>query len=329
VRAGIVIIGRNEGERLIRCLDSIRQEQRTVVYVDSGSTDDSPRVARDRGIEVVELDPRTPFTAARARNEGLERMLQLHPNMEQVQFLDGDTELIAGWIERAEQEIARYPEAACVFGRNRERNRDASIYNRLCDMEWDTPIGEAEDMGGITMMRVRALQKVGGYNAGMIAGEDTDLALRLRKAGFKLIRVDADMTLHDAAIYHFSQWWTRCVRAGHAFASSRELHGGPPFFHGVRQTRSALFWGLGVPAISATLLVPTLGLSSLGCLGYLTLYRRIYRSAIMRGIDEKDARAYAFFTTLAKFPEALGQLRYWNNRLRGRTTTLIEYKREA
>ena len=34
-----VVIGRNEGARLIACLDSLQGQVRRVVYVDSGSTD--------------------------------------------------------------------------------------------------------------------------------------------------------------------------------------------------------------------------------------------------------------------------------------------------
>jgi len=40
-KIGVVVIGRNEGERLKRCLQSVRGRAACVVYVDSGSTDDS------------------------------------------------------------------------------------------------------------------------------------------------------------------------------------------------------------------------------------------------------------------------------------------------
>ena len=77
-RIGIVVIGRNEGGRLIRCLTSLK-ENKQLVYVDSGSTDSSVIEARRRGAEVVELNMEIPFTAARARNEGFELVRKLYP----------------------------------------------------------------------------------------------------------------------------------------------------------------------------------------------------------------------------------------------------------
>jgi glycosyltransferase involved in cell wall biosynthesis len=53
---GVVVIGRNEGERLKRCLISATTQSTRVVYVDSGSSDNSPAIARDLGADVVDLD---------------------------------------------------------------------------------------------------------------------------------------------------------------------------------------------------------------------------------------------------------------------------------
>src|SRR5438270_7605806 len=85
-RVGVVAIGRNEGERLRACLVSARRDCAAVVYVDSGSSDDSVALARPLGVHVVELDLSTPFTAARARNEGFARLQQVEPDRDFVQF---------------------------------------------------------------------------------------------------------------------------------------------------------------------------------------------------------------------------------------------------
>jgi glycosyltransferase involved in cell wall biosynthesis len=126
---GVVVIGRNEGERLRRCLESVRSG--AVVYVDSGSSDGSVALARSLGVEVVGLDLSSPFTAARARNAGFERLLQFDPSAEFVQFVDGDCEVAAGWLERARKEFEARSDAAVVCGRLRERFPDATVYNRL------------------------------------------------------------------------------------------------------------------------------------------------------------------------------------------------------
>src|SRR5262245_27425374 len=85
---GVVAIGRNEGERLRRCLESVMGKVRAVVYVDSGSTDDSVALARSLGTTVVELDLSRPFTAARSRNSGIARLCEADPDVEFVQVVD-------------------------------------------------------------------------------------------------------------------------------------------------------------------------------------------------------------------------------------------------
>src|ERR1700738_3404233 len=87
---GVVVIGRNEGDRLRRCLESVRGTADRVVYVDSGSSDNSVAMSRGLGATVVELDLRIPFTAARARNEGFDRLLGEQPALRYVFFVDGD-----------------------------------------------------------------------------------------------------------------------------------------------------------------------------------------------------------------------------------------------
>src|SRR5215472_6326791 len=125
---GVVAIGRNEGERLRRCLESVVRQADAVVYVDSGSTDGSVALARSLGVETVELDLSIPFTAARARNAGLRRLLEVDPAVEFVQFVDGDCEIVPGWLERAAEELATRPDVAIVCGRRRERFPQASAY---------------------------------------------------------------------------------------------------------------------------------------------------------------------------------------------------------
>src|SRR5260221_10812719 len=176
---GIVAIGRNEGERLKRCLRSLPATAR-VIYVDSGSTDGSEIWARDFGAEVVHLDLSTRFTAARARNAGFRRLLELAPQITCVQFIDGDCELASEWPASAIAFLRDHADVAAVFGRRREKNPDRSIYNKLCDWEWDGQAGDARACGGDVMMLATALHSVGGYRESLIAGEEPEVCLRLR-----------------------------------------------------------------------------------------------------------------------------------------------------
>ena len=315
-----VVIGRNEGERLVACLKSLADQVARVVYIDSGSTDGSPEAARGLGAEVVALDMGVPFTAARARNAGLEALAEAAPDY--VQFVDGDCTLQPGWIETAHTFLESHPEVAVACGRRREIHPDHSVFNRLCDEEWNTPVGEALACGGDALGRWEALDGVDGYNPTLIAGEEPDLCLRLRVAGWKIWRLDAEMTAHDAAILRVGQWWKRVSRAGHAFAEGAHIHGAA-HGHWVAETRRLLFWGLGIPlvALVAVVLFGGWGLLVLGL--YPVQIARLARS---RGIANRFSWEWAFFLTLGKIPEALGALKFYRSRLSARRSTLIEYK---
>ena len=323
---GVVVIGRNEGARLRRCLLSVRGQTACTVYVDSGSSDGSVDLARGLGAEVVELDPASPFCAARARNEGIDRLHQLLPDLTYAQFIDGDCELFTGWLNRAAATLDARPDVAVVAGRLREINPTASIYNRLCDIEWDNPSGEAGEVGGIAVVRAEAFRAAGGFDVTLIAGEEPELCLRLRQRGWKILRLDADMAGHDAAMTRFSQWWRRAVRSGQAFAEGAWQHGSGPARYRVHETSSIAFWGAGLPAgigLASFLLHPA---ALILLAGYPLLAARIYRHMRRRTFKPGDSLAYALFCTLAKFPQALGIGRFHYGRLIGKRRPIIEYK---
>lgn len=316
-----VVIGRNEGARLLACLASLRGQVRRMVYVDSGSTDGSAQAAAAAGAEVVALDMTRPFTAARARNAGLARLAE-GPRAAFVQLVDGDCEVQPGWIAAALAAMAAHPQAVVVCGRRRERAPGASVWNRLCDREWNTPVGPARACGGDALMRLAPVLAAGGYREDLIAGEEPELCLRLIRAGGEVWRIDAEMTLHDAAMTRFGQWWQRSRRAGHAFAEGAALHGAGPERHWVAETRRALVWGAGVPlaAVLAALVHPA------GLLILLLWPVQMARLAARWRAEGRTGAEAAVFTVLGKVPEALGALGYWANRLRGRRRGLIEYK---
>lgn len=310
-RVDAVVIGRNEGARLVACLAALQGRVRRLVYVDSGSSDGSVGAATLAGAEVVALNMAQPFTAARARNAGLAVLADDPPEF--VQLLDGDCELQPGWIDAALATFAAHPAAVVVCGRRRERFPNASVYNALADREWDTPVGPALACGGDALMRYAAVQAVGGYDASLIAGEEPDLCLRLRAKGGEVWRIDAEMTLHDAALTRFSQWWRRTVRAGHAFAEGSARHGSG---HWGAETRRALIWGAALP-------LAILGAGLVHPAGWLLALA--YPAQVAR-LARRGGLAWAVFMVLGKFAEARGALGYYLTRARGRRTRLIEYK---
>jgi glycosyltransferase involved in cell wall biosynthesis len=319
----VVAIGRNEGERLRACLNSVIDAAALVVYVDSGSTDDSVPMARALGAQVVQLDMSVPFTAARARNAGWRRVRDLAPDLDLVQFVDGDCAVVGGWLELSRDFLGEHPDVVAVCGRRRERHPESSIYNLLCDLEWDAPPGEAKACGGDVMLRIAALEAAGGYRDSLIAGEEPELCVRLRAAGWRIWRLKAEMTAHDAAMTRASQWWKRSMRTGYTYAEGAHLHGAPPERHCVRESRRAWLWGLGLPvavAIGALLSSPWwLAGLAIYPVQMLRLYARFPGTAKGRALR-------AVFLVLGKFAEVAGQFKYLALHWSGRQAHLIEYK---
>ena len=322
-RLGVVAIGRNEGERLGKCLHSVMGRAAVVVYVDSGSTDGSVAMAERAGSEVVNLDVRTPFTAARARNAGFKRIRELEPSLSYIQFVDGDCELVTGWMEEAAAFLDAKRDVAVVCGRCRERNPAQSVYNMLCDNEWDTPIGEAKGCGGNALMRADAFEQVGGFRADVIAAEDTELCVRLRAAGWRIWRLDAEMNLHDAAMTRFGQWWRRAVRAGYAFAQGAHLHGAPPERHFVWESRRARLWGIWLPlaCISAGLAFGPWGWAT-----WLIYPLQAMRLTLRNAGPLRQRAVVAVFQVLARFPEGFGQMKFLRDLLFGHRASIIEHR---
>lgn len=322
-QVGVVIIGRNEGDRLVRCLASLVTRAQRIVYVDSGSTDSSVNAARRVGADVVTLDMSQPFTAARARNEGFSHMKQMFPYAKYVQFVDGDCEIAPAWLNNAVNFLEDNQVVAAVCGRRRERFPEQTIYNMLCDIEWDTPIGEAKACGGDVLMRVDAFESVNGFRSDLIAGEEPELCVRLRATGWKVWRIDQEMTLHDAAMTAFGQWWKRTLRCGYTYAEGAFLHGKPPERHRVQESRRVWIWGVGIPMSTVVLVCLNGGWGLLLLLAYPL---QIIRLALRGTQTVRNNWIYALFLVLGKFPEAAGQFKYFYNRWAGKTAHLIEYK---
>jgi GT2 family glycosyltransferase len=254
-----------------------------------------------------------PFTAARARNAGLAEVADTNF----IQFLDGDCALQPDWLNKARAHLEAHPKTAVVCGRRRERHPEASIYNAMTDMEWDTPIGPAKACGGDALMRRDALTDVGGYDPSLIAGEEPEMCVRLRAKGWDVYRLDAEMTLHDADMHRFGQWWKRTQRAGHAYAEGAAMHGAAPERHNMPELKRIVFWGMALPV-----------LAFVGALFHSAalLILMAYPLQVLRLRLRGEGWPRAFFFTIGKLAEAQGALQYYVRKGLGRRSTLIEYK---
>jgi GT2 family glycosyltransferase len=332
---GVVMIGRNEGERLRRCLESVSRTTIAAVYVDSGSSDGSVELARTFGVDVVELDLSIPFCAARARNEGFKKLLGSNAHLEFIQFIDGDCELIGDWLKVASAELERNPQLAIVAGYLHEKHPEHSIYNRLGNLEWNfSKPGEVESVGGIFMARKEAFEGVGGFDNSVSAGEEPELCSRLRKNGWKIFRLDHGMAWHDLAMHRFGQWWKRMIRYGYGSSDVATRFNLNNFRRNNIRTRAWSLWLLVVIAMFAFTMNSNTGNINAQTLWISVLFLCFWPAQLSRiairtwtnGVQPSLAIAYGFFIMLSYWPQMIGQLLYWMDRFKKRSFRLVEYK---
>ena len=319
----IVVIGRNEGDRLIACLNSLKSYLPGVVYVDSASTDDSVKNAKDIGAKVVSLDMSKPFTAARARNTGLNVVTEHFNDVEFVQFVDGDCEVNTNWLLQATNFLNANEKVAVVCGRRREKYPNASVYNMLCDLEWDTALGDTKACGGDALVRLSVLKAVNGYRESLIAGEEPELCIRIRQVGYQVWRLDAEMTSHDANMTEFKQWWTRTTRAGYAFAEGAHIHGSAPEHHWVAESRRSWLWGLLLPMVIIAIAL----IKPIWAILLLFIYPiQWLRLSLKSSRPFKQASFQAFFLIIGKFAEMSGHIKFLIHRYANKQSKIIEYR---
>ncbi|QQE13860.1 glycosyltransferase [Planctomycetota bacterium] len=319
---GVVIIGRNEGERLRRSIESVLDQTNKIVYVDSDSSDGSVEYAKSKGVEVVCLNPDEPMNMAKGRNAGFKHLIELHPKIQFIQFIDGDCELLPGWIQEGVSYLKKHKNVAIVSGRRRERFVDASVYNKLADIEWDSEIGVVKYCHGDAMIRAEVLTQTGGFNTTMICGEEPELCIRIRQNGWEIHRIDCEMTMHDADIHKFKQWWLRTIRSGWGFAEGATMHGKAPERHWKKESHNIWFYGLILPFFIITLFPWGLLLLSV----YAWHFIKLFRYGKQKKWPSRTSRLFALFMTLSKFPAVYGQMKFHINRVTASTANLIEYK---
>jgi cellulose synthase/poly-beta-1,6-N-acetylglucosamine synthase-like glycosyltransferase len=243
-----------------------------------------------------------------------------------VFFVDGDCRVAPGFLAAARAELERDPALGAVCGRRREVAPEASLFNRVVDCEWNTPVGEAETFGGDVLARVRAVREAGGYDESMNQGEDPELAFRVRRAGWRIRRIEHDMTWHDVALLCASAWRRRHQRGGYAYAHGAALHWREQGGYNQRAVLSILSWGLLLPLVIVLGFLPSDGFSLFLLAAYARLWTRVRASRLERGDGHTEAALYATLISLGKIDEAIGVLRCaWALATRRQAQTL-DYK---
>ena len=325
----VVVIGRNEGQRLVRCLRSIRQAMWDrlaweLIYVDSHSSDGSVAAAQRAGAKVLSLGDAPPCAAA-GRNIGWRAARGAL-----VLFLDGDTLLEPGFVRQALCTLQAQPEVVAVWGHRRELDPGQSIYTRVLDLDWVFAPGRVDYFGGDVLVRRQALADAGGFDDRLVAGEEPELCRRLRARGGHIEHLDTPMTRHDLAVPTLRAWWLRAERAGLAYAqvSARFARTPDPLWQ--REARRNRWHGAALlllpmllaaaaawhPVLAGTLLLALVGLWA----------RSAARCRWKCPQQPSLAWAYAAHSHLQQLPILAGQWRWWRLQRAQKLPALIEYK---
>ncbi len=325
----VVIIGRNEGERLEHCIRSVQAmndppEGMELIYVDSASTDGSPARAKALGAQVLVVHPERP-AAAIGRNAGWRAA-----TAPLILFLDGDTIVDPDFVKAALSSFTD-PKVAIVWGHLRERYPHASVYQQALDLDWVFPIGVSTFCGGIALMRRHVLEEVGGFNSQLIAGEDQEICHRIRVQGHLILHIDQQMALHDLAITRWSQYWLRAIRTGYAFAEVPTLlHDNPSQFWQRKSYKNVLhasmLVGLFLVGFIMTLLLISPWPLLLSVVLFLLLSVRSAVKARWKSNHLFTLLLYGLHSQFQHIPIAIGQLSYYYHRWRRQRRRLIEYK---
>ncbi|KLU11611.1 glycosyltransferase family 2 protein, partial [Kocuria sp. SM24M-10] len=190
---------------------------------------------------------------AAARNRGWRAARR--SGAEWIAFLDDDVELPAGWAQRLAEDLAACgPETGATQGRI-----DVPLPDTRRPTDWERNTASLEDADWATAdmaYRVAALEAVAGFDERFPRAyrEDADLALRVRRAGWQLVRGERRIT-HP--VRPADDLVSLRVQAGNADdALMRRLHG-PDWRAAAEAPRGGFAWhaatvgALGVTAAGA------------------------------------------------------------------------------
>jgi len=197
-----IIIGRNEGWKLTKCIESVvntiienKLTNYEIIYVDSKSADDSiERAQRFAQVKIFQLTG--DYNAAIARNLGADKS-----SGDILFFIDGDMELIPESLSNfyTEESSLTYP---FLSG-----NWNNFYYNQKDEfLRKDNGLGLKENLktstvGGLFLIKKDLWYSINGMRNDFKRSQDIDFALRLAKEGTLLLRKKDFLVYHHMISY--------------------------------------------------------------------------------------------------------------------------------
>lgn len=196
-----IVIGRNEGEKLRLCFNSIYDtisfnsvQDFEILYIDSKSIDNSIQIAKEYE-EISIYSITDTCNAAIARNIGGNEA-----KGDVLFFIDGDMEINKHFFSH-------------VFSKNMECKYPlvtGQIIDVVEDYENTARVNDKLQYltCGVFIIRKKLWKSVNGMRTKFLNGEDVDLGLRLIKKGFPLVCKPEIITKHFTVPYlHKSRIW--------------------------------------------------------------------------------------------------------------------------
>ena len=193
----VIVIGKNEGERLAACLRSIQTALNAlaheVVYVDSCSTDQSLQTAkRWRALFSARRAEDDRRSGALCRREGSARRISAVSGWRHAAS--------AGFAEKALMAIAAKGYDGVCGIREDVYLRGGEIVGRNDNYFCCTQERLAPEFGGALMITRDALDACGGWATDTIACEEAELYARLKATGCRIAEIPIPMILHTDAV---------------------------------------------------------------------------------------------------------------------------------
>lgn len=201
-RISVIVPVWNRPSDIERCIRSLQQQtlpdsDYEIIIVDNGSTDATPKVARDTGVNVL-VEPRPSSYAA--RNLGLGAATG-----EYVAFTDSDCTVDADWLAKGLEALDRHPEDAVVAGRIELFSENMATsspvceaYERIFAFKQERNVARGAACTANWFCRRAVVQAVGGFRSDLKSGGDFDLTRRLQAAGYPVVFAPEALVLHPA-----------------------------------------------------------------------------------------------------------------------------------
>jgi glycosyltransferase involved in cell wall biosynthesis len=188
LKLSVIIPVYNGGENFRRCLDALRASLRApeqVIVVDDASIDHSADVAREYGVELIELQDQHR-SAAHARNCGA-----VQARGDVLVFIDADVAVHADTLARIEQTLNEHPEVAAFFGSYDDHPFAPGWVSRYKNLlhHYVHQHGAREASTfwtGCVAIRRQVFEQSNGFSDQWLAIEDIELGYRLRQAEHRI-----------------------------------------------------------------------------------------------------------------------------------------------